>query len=376
MSNILYWLADTTACGYYRCLLPGSALQAKGHRVIASETVDLNAEPGEGTITDAMIQACDVLVGQRIGKPGPSKLWQSIARAKGRSHPLVYELDDDVFALAEDPTNPNQPYWPERLVDVVKNLACSDAVTVSTAPLADVVSRFTSAPVHVVPNAIREGLIESASPRHWINEDTIVELVTAGWGPTIGWSGSATHDGDWAHQNNARSVARWLHARGRKAGWQLTTIGHPPAPLVRAAPEPWEIIPGQSNIETYYTLLGTNFDIGLAPLAPTRFNQSKSSLRLLELSALGIPWVASDVGPYGPDSLARGGLRVRRARDWWEALNVLTTDPHIRQEARRVGQEWARTRTVNRVLPLWESALGLPTSPGAPDRAAAGGKAP
>jgi len=373
VSNILYWLADTTACGYYRCLLPGSALQAKGHRVIASETVDLNADPGEGTITDAMIQACDVLVGQRIGKPGPSKLWQSIARAKGRSHPLVYELDDDVFALAEDPTNPNQPYWPERLVDVVKNLACADVVTVSTAPLADVVSRFTSAPVHVVPNAIREGLIETALPPR----------VQPG---TVGWSGSATHDGDWAAQGNARHVSRWVRDRGVRSGWKLSTIGYPPMPLAQSfawagplfetSDPPWEVIPGQRDIEIYYSLLRMNFDVGLAPLAPTRFNRSKSDLRLLELAALGIPWVASNVGPYDQYGSARGGLRVKRGREWWEMLNAVTSGDELREQLRAEGQEWARTRTVNRVLPLWESALGLPTSPGAPDRAAAGGKAP
>jgi hypothetical protein len=186
---------------------------------------------------------------------------------------------------------------------------------------------------------------------------------------TIGWSGSPTHDGDWAYNGHARSVARWLRKRGPVSGWSLSTIGHPPLPLEQAMNgiRPWEVIPGQRDIEVYYSLLRMNFDVGLAPLAPTRFNASKSDLRLLELAALGIPWVASDVGPYadGVDGLGcedRGGVTVGRSREWWTHLDGVTGSADYRAGLRRAGQEWARTRTVDRVLPLWESAFGLPPS--------------
>ena len=346
MSNILYWLADETACGFYRCKLPGSLLAAKGHNIIADETIDLDA-----------LGHCDVLVGQRIAKPGPSKLWQGLARGEGRSHPLVYELDDDVFALCEEPSNPNSVTWPALIPNVVKNLACSDVVTVSTWQLAEVVAQFTSAPVHVVPNAV---------------PDDLKRAVTSYVPHAIGWSGSPTHDGDWAHDDAARAVMRWTQQQAAQRGnpWCLRTIGWVPRPVLKAhvayPKARWDITPGTRDIQAYYNLLRTQFRIGLAPLSPSRFNRSKSDLRLLELAALGIPWVASNVGPYADTTEAVGGLRVSRQRDWWIKLNAVTRDPELRQALRAEGQKWAATRTVSRVLPLWETALGLPTSPEPP----------
>jgi hypothetical protein len=350
VSNILYWLADRTACGHYRCLLPGAALEAKGHTVTADEVLKIER-----------YDECDVLVGQRVAKPGPSAAWQAFAREEGRSARLVYELDDDVFALANEPSNPNSAVWPKLLGNVRANLACADAVTVSTYALAEVVAAHTSAPVHVVPNAIPESLIASAlTPR--IRPDT------------LGWSGSATHEGDWAADDNARRVAQWLDSNSNR--WRLVTFGGAPKSLTSAFDGYrnafWDP-QGGAPLEKYYALLRTTFDIGLAPLARTTFNVAKSDLRLLELAALGIPWVATDFGPYadGADGLGcedRGGLTVSKPRGWWTHLNGLAGSDEYRLDLRARGRAWARTRTIDRVLPLWEEAFEL-TSGTVPDQA-------
>jgi hypothetical protein len=341
VSNVLYWLANETACGFYRCLLPGESLTAKGHNVIADENLDLDA-----------VGHCDVLVGQRIAKGGPSSLWQGLARGEGRNHPLVYELDDDVFALCEEPSNPNSAAWPALIPNVVKNLACSDVVTVSTWRLAEVVSQFTSAPVHVIPNAVPDDLTPSLFPPP----------------KAIGWSGSPTHDGDWTHGSAARAIMRWTANQWRAGSpWYLHTIGLVSSPVVDAHTAypraQWTHTVGTRSIPEYYGMLRQSFRVGLAPLAPTRFNASKSDLRVLELAALGIPWVASDTGPYSSQGEARGGVHVKRPRDWWRMLDCVTDEAAYRHVLRTEGQKWAATRTVSRVLPLWESALGLSTGP-------------
>lgn len=341
MSNILYWLADRTACGHYRCLLPGAALEAKGHTVVADEVLKIER-----------YDECDVLVGQRVAKPGPSAAWQAFAREKGRETRLVYELDDDVFALCDEKDNPNAWVWPRLLGNVRANLACADVVTVSTYTLAEVVAAHTSAPVHVVPNAIPEILIASA-------------LTPRVRPATLGWSGSATHEGDWAAEDNAHRVAKWINANSNR--WRLATFGGAPESLARAFAgyrnAYWEPQDG-APLEKYYALLRTTFDIGLAPLARTAFNRSKSDLRLLELAALGIPWVATDFGPYadGAEGLGcedRGGLTVAKPRGWWTHLSGLAASEGYRLDLRARGRVWARTRTIDRVLPRWEDAFGL-----------------
>ena len=41
-----------------------------------------------------------------------------------------------------------------------------------------------------------------------------------------------------------------------------------------------------------------NVDISLAPLENNRFNQSKSNIKALEGTAIGVPMICSNVGPY------------------------------------------------------------------------------
>lgn len=338
VSTVVYWLADRTACGQYRCLLPGEALRERGHEIIADETM-----------TMGNIDRADVFVGQRVSKTGPSKLWQALAREKGRTRRMVYELDDDVFALANESSNPNHIVWPVLLDNVRANLACADAVTVSTDVLADVVSAHTSAPVHVVPNGVPDTLADMARlPR------THPRM--------FGWSGSATHDGDWAFNSTADQIAGWFSHSFVAQGWNLRTIGAFPAPLDKAlgCPRPWSLHhDGTPDLQLYYKRLRQWFDVGLAPLAPTVFNKSKSDLRLLELAALGIPWIASNVGPYSADGEARGGLRVVGKTTWPAAMTAVAGDADMRRSLRNNGRAWAATRTISRLLPRWEKAFDL-----------------
>lgn len=341
MSTIIYWLADRTACGQYRCLLPGEALAQRGHTIIADETMNMD-----------FIDRADVFVGQRVGKPGPSALWQGLARDPKRTARMVYELDDDVFALADELSNPNHRTWPALLGNVAANIACADVVTVSTDQLADVVNAHTSAPVHVVPNTVPDRLLDQV----------VLPRVPAVH--TLGWSGSNTHNGDWAWDATAESVLSWFAFSRSAEGWRLRTLGALPQPLELATQRYAGQVQhihndGTPDIDTYYKLLRRWFDVGLAPLAPTEFNRSKSDLRLLELAALGIPWVASNVGPYASVREARGGLHVNIHRGWYQALSAVCGDEDMRRELRMQGRVWARTRTISTALPKWEEAFGL-----------------
>lgn len=338
MSTVVYWLADRTGCGQYRGLLPGTGLTERGHTVIADERLSWES-----------LDRADVLIGQRIAKPGPSQLWQAIAREEGRKYRLVYELDDDVFALVDEIHNPNHKAWPSLLDNVRKNLACADVVTVSTDCLADVVSSHTSAPVRVIPNAVPQSLLDSMLPLR--NKPN-----------TIGWSGSPTHDGDWSWHYTAEKILDWFDRSAFSEGWMLRTFGALPAPLDNAMEgrRLWHVHnDGTSDLSMYYKMINRWFDIGLAPLAPTAFNRSKSDLRLLELAALGIPWIASDFGPYSRDRNVRGGLHVSARNSWRECLTAVATDADMRRELRTQGRRWAHTRTVDAVLPRWEEAFGL-----------------
>lgn len=343
--NIQFWAADQGACGRYRCELPGGALAARGHTVRVNRQLDLRALP-----------ETDVVVGQRICKSGPSQLWQAMADSP-RKPLMVYELDDDVWALQFERHNPAAREWGPRLRDVQRNLAVADAVTVTTAALAEVVSAHTSAPVHVVPNAVPDELLDGAhvgGTPPWFDS-------TYGDRP-LGWGGSPTHDGDWEHDGVARTVVRWAD----RSGHALMFLGlGVPEPVSRAlanlsvhSRQVTNYLGWTRDWTEYYQRV-SRFWVGLAPLAPTTFNRSKSDLKVLEYAALGVPWVASGFGPYAATTEARGGIRAHSPVEWRGVLEDMSRGQGTWERYAAAGARWARSRTVSAVLPRWEAALKL-----------------
>jgi glycosyltransferase involved in cell wall biosynthesis len=73
-------------------------------------------------------------------------------------------------------------------------------------------------------------------------------------------------------------------------------------------------------------------DIGLVPLADTRFNRAKSGLKLAELAAAGVAAVASPT----PDNRRLAdegiGLLADRPQDWERQLRRLAMSSDFRQE--------------------------------------------
>jgi hypothetical protein len=80
-------------------------------------------------------------------------------------------------------------------------------------------------------------------------------------------------------------------------------------------------------------------DIALAPIADTEFNYAKSDLKLLEMSALGLPTICSAVGnKQGPYDLVPGACTVRNNVDDWYAAIKAMEDPATRMTYLEAGQ--------------------------------------
>jgi glycosyltransferase involved in cell wall biosynthesis len=74
------------------------------------------------------------------------------------------------------------------------------------------------------------------------------------------------------------------------------------------------------------------FDIGMAPLVDNSFNRSKSNLRWLEYSSLGIPTVASNVGHFAQTIVnGKTGLLADTPEDFTAALESLILDTKKRK---------------------------------------------
>ena len=326
MLNVFGWMADQAGCGYYRMALPLAELARIGYSV--------EFDP---TMTDEARDTADVIVGQRVCKPGPSLLWQQMAR-KGRAR-LVYEIDDDLFRIDPSSSLAYEFYSrPEILTNVIRNASVADAVTVSTEPLADVMRNYNPH-VLVVPNRVPGWLLNHSRSRR--------EALT------IGWAGSGTHVMDFTEAGY--QVARFLnrnpsvayHVIGGLFDYQRWL------PMGRVTVSEW-----YDSVDDY--LKAVDFDIALAPLAVHAFNNSKSPIKAIEAGALRIPIVASAVGPYA-DYVEHGvtGLLVKQPHEWGKHLRTLVNDPAMQRELGDAAWKQAASNTVEGNIETWIDALGI-----------------
>ena len=326
--RIFGWLADHSGCGWYRLVLPLGELRAAGHETRWGRRM-----------TEQDMEQADVIICQRTCLPAPSLRYQELANKRGRDYLLVYEVDDDLLAI--DSHNPAARVFadPEVRAAIIHNARAADLVTVSTEPLAEVMRRYNSN-VAVLPNAVPSDMLAWRTGRH----DNLF---------TVGWQGGPTHDRDW--QVAAEPIKRWFVANRDRHPIEMHTVGSVPDHFPDVYPHrhsDWN-----PDIARYYRTL--DWHVALAPLAPTRFNRSKSSLRALEAAMLGFPVIASNVEAYG--QFVRHGVTgylVDRASDWDRYLTELLNDPDAREAMGAAARNLAQHHTIEAAAHLWEKAYG------------------
>jgi hypothetical protein len=98
------------------------------------------------------------------------------------------------------------------------------------------------------------------------------------------------------------------------------------------------------------------WDVALAPLRDTRFNQARSNVKLKEYAAAGAMWLASPVGPYAGMGEEQGGLLVEDG-DWLATLEALLEDPDRRRALADRARRWAEGQTIRAGAARWQAAF-------------------
>ena len=308
-----------SGCGFYRIVSPLDALRAQGW--------DTGYAFG-----DPPPDLAKIIVAQRMDKHEALPHW----RRWKAGHRLVYEIDDDVFRV--DITNwmAHGTYGKLDVRDAVGHSAeVADIVTVTTEPLAEVMREWNRE-VRVIPNVIPDGVLDITRLR----QPKVV----------VGWAGGASHARDLALV--AGSLRRVIDKHGKRAELHLMgtnyleTIGRP------GRFSQW--IPITASLDYFRAI---DFDIALAPLSGTKFDSSKSAIKVLEAFGLGIPVLASDVEPYrGTVIDGVNGYLCRKKSDWGRRLDELINDEVAREEMGRNARETARAHTMSEGVKLWQRA--------------------
>jgi glycosyltransferase involved in cell wall biosynthesis len=337
--SVLGLLADQAACGYYRIEFPFEYLRRLGARVDTS-----------GACTMELLADYDLIVVQRNYDPLLLGMLREAQRAPFNKV-LLYEVDDYLHDV-----HPQSPAYRtfrpggENLHNVDRYLRTVDGLLVSTPELAGEYSAKTKR-TWVLPNGIDFGI------RDW-NDPAPRDLRLLGK-TVIGWAGSSFHPDDMLPLVGSLKRVLQTHPQAvfaicsgpQQVQQFLSALDLPVEQVVVLDPVPfWE-----------YPQLISQFDICLAPLSNSRFNRSKSALKILESGAWGTPYVASRIAPYNRVHLeteGQGGRLASRPQEWEAHLTELLQNP----QARIAAGEFMHTATRERynlglMMNEWASAL-------------------
>lgn len=340
--------ADKTACGFYRMTEPARALREQGHDVQvvlpAGRTGDvgLNGFQDEhGNLVGVTTpEDADVMVFQRITM---GQLAQAIPLIRAKGIAVVVDMDDDLTAI--DPRNiawtamhPKMGKPGHSWDNATRACMAATLVTVSTPALL-----ATYAPHG------RGVVLENCVPAAYLDVEHHDSDV-------IGWPGSVhSHPGDPMVAGSAPS--RLVHE-----GHRFMVVGDG-----EGAREAFGL-PKEPETTGFVELADwpravTRLGVGMAPLVDTRFNAAKSFLKPLEMSACGVPWVASPRAEYTRFHRLGAGILADKPSRWYRHLRDLATNPAMRDELSAAGRQVAADWTVEgrawRWLEAWASALEL-----------------
>lgn len=310
------------------------------------------------TIVDNIHKACewsDVIVWMGLHGTNSLNLFKNM-RQRYPNKPFVMEMDDNIFMLPSYNIASSELAPGSANVQIyLEQMRLSDAMVVSTPALRQAYRKYFNKPIHVVENSVDLSLWRIEPPRRTP-------------GLNIGWVGGASHAEDIEMVGGVIHTILAKHPKVKftflhgipeslkhKAGCRYMNSSDPTyleyykkgrCPLCKGI-DRVEWTHDFASIDAYPKWVGSyKFDIGIAPLLVNDFNRSKSNLRYLEYSAMGIPTVASKL-PHFEKVIKHGenGYIAETHDEWVNCLSALIESVNLRRTIgnnakNTVKQEW------------------------------------
>ena len=309
----------TTVNTVYRAL-PLLSLRQRGHAV----HVDADGQ----ALLAGELHGCDVVHVYRQQHPPMRRALRALREA---GTAIVWDNDDYPFPPQ---ARAGESRARHAQAEIMRMLPLAHLVTTTSPALAEQYRTWGAADVRVVENFL---------PRHF----TRPPAARRSNGILVGWVAAGEHQRDAERLGLRATLERLLAAH---LGTRVATIGvRLRLPADRHA---------HTEIVEYRELPDhiAAFDIAIAPIADIAFNRAKSNVKVKEYAALGVPWLASPIGPYAALGEAEGGRLVADDR-WYEELERLVGDADARRRLGTAGRRWAQGQSVERNLPSWEGAM-------------------
>lgn len=322
--RIVFLLDDWSINAWYRLVAPLQALAARGHEVTE---VTLN-EPGTW---GRLLSKCDLLLIHRSCVRATTAMAR---RARQLGVRVVWDDDDDLTRTPKGSAayrDVGGVKGQRRLRERARLFQLVDLVTTPSASLAESFRRGGARDVQVIENHVIDAYVGTRPPRD---------------GRWIGWVASEEHRFDLEHLPVTDTLARLLDAR---ADVHVMTIG---VRLPIAHPR-YVHVPGIPPRDLLREV--STFDVGIAPLSTSlAINHSRSNVKVKEYAAVGVPWLASPIGPYAGLGEGQGGMLVADDR-WYEELDALVSDRRRHSRLAKRAARWGQSQLVSRNVAHWEA---------------------
>lgn len=338
--KVVVFPADAYACGHYRLIWPAQILQQQEGWDIY--IVPPNGKAGFQVKTDEnnrllelTAPQCDLVVLQRPGHMLQPQLVQALRQA---GIAIVIDMDDDMSTMSQHhlafrlySTRSNSHYSWRHALDACK---LATFVTTSTSTLQQVYAPHGRGAV--LDNYVPEACLGFEEPRPE---------------PGFGWAGTVS-----SHPDDLQ-VTGGAVQRLRNEGHYFRVVGDGKrlsGPL-KLTSEPWAT--GGVGLDQWVRTIQRTLQVGMVPLAPTKFNTSKSRLKGLEYMAGGVPWVASPRQEYRRLVRESGcGLLANTPKEWYQQLKRMLTDEVLRKEQVEMGNEYVKGQTLQAQAWRWAEA--------------------
>lgn len=335
--------ADEHGCGHYRLIWPANVLAQQGMDVVIMpphQTSGLEVQVAETMDGKRILKSvripedADVLVLQRPAHPLQPQLID-LVRANGIA--VVVDMDDDMSSIHPDnaawhlyrPQSGSGLSWKH----AAESCKRATLVTTSTAELQKVYARHGRGVV--IDNFVPKAYLDFPKP----------ETGAFGWAGTM-----KSHPND---PQVAASGVRKLVEEGHD--FRIVGDGKGVKSALRLPQDPQAT--GSVKLIEWAKTIAATMDVGLVPLAATSFNTSKSRLKGIESSAVGVPWVASPRAEYRRLAKeSQAGLLADSPKDWYQQTKRLLTDHTLRKELVEAGKEYMVTQTYEAKAHLWADA--------------------
>lgn len=239
-----------------------------------------------------------------------------LKKAKQQNIKIVYETDDDMLGVESN--SPSFNYVEKYRSSTENFIENADIITVSTPILA---SRFNNKNIEIIKNYLVD-FLDIKNNIH--NNDKI----------KVGYYGTLTHSKDIVILENVIKTLK------KKYDFDFEIVGG--FNQEDYIEDDWyKLVSLPDNNDDFEVFMKwfynyANWDIGLVPLENSEFNSCKSELKFIELTAMGIPGVYSNVDVYNmvvEDGY--NGLLAETEKDWVFKIESLINNIELRKKLQK-----------------------------------------